>query len=145
MTTVQASRAPSQVTRDTQRVAEWRAGRATIDRGLFNRQYNAVKINDLSSLWPSSAFRAEAMRLAKRWVADEEKLGRRLVTPEASILVYGPYQSRDHASMIANTTRGMRAVGYSQGEDPFPDRADVVFRAEFLVSYATANGRQELE
>lgn len=115
--------------------------RLTVDREIVQpgRVWNGVRINDLSTLFPYSELRVRCMSGAKKWVRDMALRGEDLVTAEADILVYGPYQSR---AGTYTTPKGMQqaakvgrsgAIGYSEGEDFNPAAADFVFKALFVT------------
>jgi hypothetical protein len=115
--------------------------RVATDRGMIPTQHNWVRINDISSLHPYGTFRRAAMDAAKRFVADMERQGFSLITPEADMLVYGPIRHRDFSApgVGAPTWRpapGMsptfRASGYDVFEDHNDDAEDFLLRAEFL-------------
>lgn len=120
---------------------EERTARITVDRAIVQpgRVWNGVRINDLSSLWPYGELRVRLMHAAKKWIRDEGLRQRDLLTPEADILVYGPYvvRSYSHATPDAFRKRmeaGRDAVvGYDESEDPDPSAADFVFKAQFLT------------
>jgi hypothetical protein len=118
-----------------------RTARLTVDREVVQpgKTWNGVRINDLSSLWPYGELRVRCMNGAKRWVADMAKRGEDLLTAEADILVYGPYQSRagtyttPDALKRAMATQRTGVVGYSEDEDFNPAAADFVFKAQFIT------------
>ena len=99
--------------------------RFTVDRGMVRRQYNRVKLNEMSSLWPFSFMREAAFRAAKQFVSDMQKKDLDLITAEADIRVLGPYVHRrwNGAEFV---------LGRMAGEDKFEDLADFVLEAEFL-------------
>ena len=141
-----ANHAPAARVRSVERVPEKRQSRATLPRALFRKQYNAVPLRDLSSLYPLAEFRTVAGDLVARWVRDYEAKGYTLITPIADVKVYGPYQTRIAGAMLTNSSgRDMRAEGYQLGEDPRPDMADVVFEAHFLIPRAFVNDHWEAE
>lgn len=119
---------------------ETRTARITVDREIVQpgRVWNGVRINDLSSLFPYGEFRTRLMNAAKKWIRDEGLRDRDLLTAEADILVFGPYQSRagtyttPDALKRAMQTQRTGVIGYSEGEDFNPAAADFVFKAQFI-------------
>src|SRR4051812_18721372 len=85
-----------QVASGTVHVPEERTARITVDRAIVQpgRVWQGVRINDLSSLYPYGELRVRLMNAAKKWIRDEGLRERDLLTAEADIQVYGPYQSR---------------------------------------------------
>jgi hypothetical protein len=116
--------------------------RVATDRGMIRPPGFAwVRINAISSLWPDSQFRAEAIKAAKQFVADMERQGLELITAEADMLVYGPIRHRDFSGAGAPTWRPapgadptFKAGGFAFSEDPDSDWEDFLLRAEFLSS-----------
>lgn len=119
---------------------EERTARITVDREVVQpgRVWNGVRINDLSSLYPYAELRVRLMNAAKKWIRDEALRDRDLLTAEADILVFGPYQSRagtyttPDALRKAMQTQRTGVVGYSEDEDFNPAAADFVFKARFI-------------
>jgi hypothetical protein len=119
---------------------EERTARITVDREIVQpgRVWNGVRINDLSSLWPYGELRTRLMHAAKKWIADEVKRDRDLLTAEADILVFGPYQSRagtyttPDALKQAMATQRTGVIGYDESEDFNEAAADFVFKAQFI-------------
>lgn len=117
-----------------------RTARLTVDREIVQpgRTWAGVRINDLSSLYPYGELRVRCMSGAKRWVADMAKRGEDLLTAEADILVFGPYQSRagtyttPDALKKAMGAQRRGVIGYSEDEDFNPAAADFVFKAQFI-------------
>ncbi len=116
--------------------------RVSVARGLLRQQYAWVRINDISSLWPESQFRTEAMSAAKKFVADMERQGLELLTAEADLLVYGPLRHRDfrkpgHAAPTWRPAPGAeptyRSSGFDIYEEHNDDAEDFLIRAEFLA------------
>lgn len=114
--------------------------RVAAERGMLRQQYAWVKINDISSLWPDSQFRAEAMKAAKQFVANMAKEGFELITPEADMLVYGPLRHRDFSGAGAPTWRpapgaspSFKASGFDIYEEHNDSSEDFLLRAEFLA------------
>lgn len=117
--------------------------RVATDRGMIRTPKAWVRINDLSSMWPEGQFRRAALDAAKRFVADMERKGLSLITPEADMLVYGPVRHRDFskAGFGAPTWQpapGMaptfKATGWDMSEEWTEDSEDFLLRAEFLAS-----------
>lgn len=115
--------------------------RVTVDRGMLPRQFAWERINDISSLYPESTFRKEAMAAAKKFVSDMERQGLELITPEADMLVYGPLRHRDlskpgHAAPTWRPAPGasptFRSSGFDIYEEHGDDAEDFLLRAEFL-------------
>ena len=115
--------------------------RVATDRGMLPRSFTWVRINDISSLHPEAMFRRAAMDAAKRFVADMERQGLTLITPEADMLVYGPVRHRDFSAPGVGAPTwtpapGMsptfRATGYDVYENHNDDAEDFLLRAEFL-------------
>lgn len=113
-------------------------GRVTIDRGIceliakHDPTYFPVRgrrVNDLQTLWPYDHFRREMFHAAKWFVGDMAKQGYSLLTAEADVRVFGPYQPRTYTRQLS---RAPRVVGFDQTEDPDPTAADFVVQAEFL-------------
>lgn len=117
-----------------------RTARLTVDREIVQpgRVWAGVRINDLSTLFPYSELRVRCISGAKRWIRDMALRGEDLLTAEADILVYGPYQSRSGTYTTPDTLRkAMQAqrtgvIGYSEDEDFNPAAADFVFKATFI-------------
>lgn len=116
--------------------------RVATDRGMLRRQFVWERINDISSLHPEAMFRRAAIEAAKRFVADMERQGFELLTPEANMLVYGPVRHRDFSQpgFGAPTWRprpGMdptfRSGGFDVTEEWTEDAEDFLLRAEFLA------------
>lgn len=118
-----------------------RTARLTVDREIVQpgRTWNGVRINDLSSLYPYGELRVRCLSGAKKWVRDMGLRGEDLLTAEADILVYGPYQSRAGTYTTPDALRKRTAtersgvVGYSEDEDFNPAAADFVFKAMFVT------------
>lgn len=115
--------------------------RVATDRGMLPRQFAWERINDISSLYPEATFRKAAIAAAKRFVADMERQGLTLITPEADMLVFGPVRHRDFSKpgFSAPTWQprpGMdptfRASGFDIYEEHNDDSEDFLLRAEFL-------------
>lgn len=116
--------------------------RVATDRGMLPRQFSWERINDISSLWPESTFRRQAIEAAKKFVADMARQGFELITPEADMLVYGPLRHRDFSkpgfgAMTWQPRPGMaptvRAGGFDVYEEHNDDAEDFLLRAEFLA------------
>lgn len=114
--------------------------RVATERGMLPRQFNWERINDISSLYPEATFRRAALDAAKRFVADMAKQGLDLITPEASMLVFGPVRHRDLTQGSAPTWKPapladptFRATGWGFDEDWDEDAEDFLLRAEFLA------------
>ncbi len=118
-----------------------RTARLTVDREIVqpDRIWNGVRINDLSSLYPYGELRVRCMSGAKKWVADMAKRGEDLLTAEADIQVFGPYQSRAGTYTTPDALKKRMAtersgvIGYSEDEDFNPAAADFVFKAQFVT------------
>lgn len=117
--------------------------RVATDRGMLRRQFHWERINDISTLYPEGQFRTTAIEGAKRFVADMERKGYSLITPEADMLVYGPVRHRDFSKpgFAAPTWQprpGMdptfRSGGFDVGDEWTEDAEDFLLRAEFLAS-----------
>jgi hypothetical protein len=129
-----------QVASGTVHVPEERTARITVDRAVVQpgRVWQGVRINDLSSLYPYGELRVRLMNAAKKWVRDEALRERDLLTAEADILVYGPYQSRagtyttPDALKKAMQSERRGVIGYDESEDFNPAAADFVFTAQFI-------------
>lgn len=129
-----------QVASGTVHVPEERTARITVDRAIVQpgRVWQGVRINDLSSLYPYGELRVRLMNAAKKWIRDEGLRERDLLTAEADIQVYGPYQSRagtyttPDALKKAMGAQRRGVIGYSEDEDFNPAAADFVFKAQFI-------------
>jgi hypothetical protein len=86
--------------------------RATVDRGLFRKQYNWVKVNDLDVLWPHNHVREAAIDAAKKFVEDMRKQGFSLLTAESDVEIYGPLRHHDFSKSTAHP--GSRLLGRNQ-------------------------------
>jgi hypothetical protein len=113
--------------------------RATVERGLFQKQYTWVKVNDLDVMWPHSHVREAAMTAAKKFVEDMRKQGFNLLSAEADIQIYGPLRHHDFTKSATpswSPSPGMpgtfRTVGYGFGEEDPNDAEDFLLRAQFL-------------
>ena len=112
------------------------AGRITVDFELARpvlamRPGYLIKgerINDLSPLPPETHFRAAMLRAARLFVDDLIKKPERyhLETPEADMLIYGPYQHRSHSGV---------AVGFEQDEWLFPEAVDFQIVGDFVAEF----------
>lgn len=116
--------------------------RVATRRGMLPRAFSWERINDISSLWPEATFRKEAIASAKKFVADMERQGFDLITPEADMLVYGPLRHRDfrkpgHAAPTWQPRPGMvptfRSSGFDIYEEHNDNSEDFLLRAEFLA------------
>lgn len=116
--------------------------RVATRRGMLPRQFSWERINSISSLYPEGTFRKEAISAAKKFVADMERQGLDLITPEADLLVYGPVRHRDftkpgHAAPTWQPRPGMeptfRSTGFDIYEEHDDDAEDFLLRAEFLA------------
>ena len=114
--------------------------RVATERGMMRTQKAWVRINDLSSLWPEGQFRTVALDAAKRFVADMEKRGLELITPEADIRVYGPVRHRDMTKHAQPTWKPSpeseptwRSSGFDIYEENLDGSEDFLLRAEFLA------------
>lgn len=103
--------------------------RFSVDRGMVERQYNAVKLNDMPTLWPYSHMREQAFYWAKRFIHDMALQGMDLHTAEADIKLYGPYRHRRFAGSIQEIT----TISRQRFEDQDQDVADFVLEAEFIA------------
>jgi hypothetical protein len=115
--------------------------RATVDRGLFQKQYVWVKVNDLDVLWPHNHVREAAMSAAKKFVEDMRKQGNELLTSESDVEIYGPLRHHDFSRSTApswSPAPGMpgtyRTEGYGFDDDDPNDAEDFLLRARFLSS-----------
>lgn len=117
--------------------------RVAVARGLIRTPKAWVRINDLSSLYPEGQFRTVALDAAKRFVADMDRQGCSLITPEADMLVYGPVRHRDFSGAgtsaptwtpAPGAAPSYRASGFDIYEDHDDDDEDFLLRAEFLAS-----------
>ena len=115
--------------------------RVATSRGMIFSPCNWKRINDISSLHPEAQFRRVAMDAAKKFVADMERQGLTLITPEADMLVYGPIRHRDfskpgHGAPTWQPAPGasptFRSSGFDIYEDHNDDAEDFLLRAEFL-------------
>lgn len=114
--------------------------RATVPRGMMRSPKNWARINDLSSLWPEGQFRTAALDAARRFVADMERQGFDLITPEADVLVYGPIRHRDFSGAAAPTwtpapgaSPTFRTQGFAFADEHESDAEDFLLRAKFLA------------
>lgn len=96
--------------------------------GTFHT-YNAVRINEMTALWPYDELRTRCIDGAKSWVARQARLGDELLTPESDVKVYGPYRSR--AGTYGNTGKP-KVTAYGEDEDFNDDLADFVLEATFI-------------
>lgn len=116
--------------------------RVATDRGMLRQQYTWVRINSLSTLWPEGQFRRVALDAAKRFVADMERQGFDLITPEADMLVYGPVRHRDFSGAgtgaptwqpAPGASPTFKAGGFDVYEDHNDGAEDFLLRADFLA------------
>lgn len=114
--------------------------RVSTERGMLPRQFSWERINDVSSLYPEATFRKVALDAARRFVADMEKQGLDLITPEASMLVFGPVRHRDLTKGSSPTWRPapgadatFQPFGFDIFEEHNDDAEDFLLRAEFLA------------
>lgn len=114
--------------------------RATVERGMFRKQYAWVKVNDLDQMWPGNQVRHAAISAAKKFVEDMRKQGFDLLTAESDIVVYGPLRHHDFSASASpqwSPSPGMKKTfktfGYDfmNEEDP-NDAEDFLLRAQFL-------------
>jgi hypothetical protein len=115
--------------------------RATVDRGLFRKQYNWVKVNDLDVLWPHNHVREAAIDAAKKFVEDMRKQGFSLLTAESDVEIYGPLRHHDFSKSTAPSWKPApgaqstyRTFGYGFAEEDMSDAEDFLLRARFLSS-----------
>ena len=127
-------------------------GRATVERELFVRQLRGVRVNDLALLYPQErALRSKVLECARKFIADMSAKGNGLLTAEADMKVYGPYEARNWALAAGNkpartqrptqfgedvhaVNKPATVVGYSEGEDPMEGLADFVIEATFICT-----------
>lgn len=114
--------------------------RVATDRGMIRFPKQWTRINDLSTLHPEGQFRTVALDAAKRFVADMERQGLTLLTPEADMLVYGPIRHKDFSKHAAPTwtpapgaAPTWRSSGFDISETDSSDAEDFLLRAEFLA------------
>ena len=115
--------------------------RVATDRGMIWTPKAWVRINAISTLHPEGRFRKVAIDAAKKFVADMEKQGFSLITPEAGMLVYGPIRHRDFSGANSGATwrprpemdPTFRSTGWSLEEEPDSEYEDFLLRAEFLA------------
>ena len=90
----------------------------------------AVKINELSPLWPASHFRDEMLSAASQWVSQMAKRGFSLFDHEGDIRVYGPYKPKPWERAGGDLHSG----GGSDLSGHMTDTADFLLYANFLAS-----------
>jgi hypothetical protein len=115
--------------------------RATVERGVFQKQYRWVKVNDLDVLWPHNHVREAAISAAKKFVEDMRKQGFSLLTAESDVEVFGPVRHHDFSKSTApswapapGAKTTFRTFGYHNAEEDQDGAEDFLLRAQFLSS-----------
>jgi hypothetical protein len=144
-----AVQAPIEKTRTYTPVVQ--RARLSVPRGLGRRQYQRVRVNDLSSLWPEGQLRTVILRNAQKFVEDLGKQGYQLLSAEADVTVTGPYQHREFttsglqpverhvrrgpaSNRQSVTVAGLQARGRTLGAEADSDWEDYILEARFLNS-----------
>lgn len=115
--------------------------RATVERGVFQKPYQWVKVNDLDVLWPHNHVRHAAIEAGKKFVEDMRKQGFDLLTAESDIVVYGPLRHHDFSQSASRSWQPApeakptyRTFGYGFNEEDPNDAEDFLLRGQFLSS-----------
>jgi len=108
----------------------------TVDMGCVHQQYKGVKIADLSSIWPASDFRQQALQAARKFVSDMRKRGYELVQNETDLLVWGPYRPRRWSLALSGN---FVATSHTEYDTPLTVGAgDFLITGSFVSKYARA-------
>lgn len=93
------------------------------------------KVNDFDPLPPWGHFRKEALKVAAefRHRMAQQSLGFMAVTPEADMVVMGPYHHKP-----AQDASAIRVLGRQGDENLFPEMLDFKIWCEFTQKYARA-------